>query len=178
VNIAGTAEAARVEMLRLATRDIPRAGVWTDEIDRAGDNAAAGAKVVSYTIDTLERLSTLFPGARARLLIGADQAAAFHLWRRFRDVIAAAEPVVACRGEYATHGALIATMRGAGVWSNQELQAWEARMMPPVLIDSSSTRLRELLAQGSLSEEERTYIERGTDPRVLRFVRAKGLYAR
>ena len=66
------------EVYRGKESDIPRAGVWTDEIDRARDASGSGA---SYSVDTLSRARRWLDeqglsGCMLRLLIGADQAVA------------------------------------------------------------------------------------------------------
>jgi nicotinate-nucleotide adenylyltransferase len=62
----------RVEMLALATGGNPGFAVWTGEIDRGG---------VSYTVDSLERLTLLHPGDELFLLLGPDAVADFPTWR-------------------------------------------------------------------------------------------------
>ena len=120
-------DADRIAMLRLALEGESRASVWTDEIDRTrwhdaeapifgptnatggadrGERATTPARPPSYTIETVERLlesverhAETRGGARpvVRLLIGADQAAAFHRWKDARRLMERAEPVVRSR---------------------------------------------------------------------------------
>ena len=68
--LAGAAH--RVEMLALATGGNPGFAVWTGEIDRGG---------VSYTVDSLERLTRLHPGDDLILLLGPDALTEFPTWR-------------------------------------------------------------------------------------------------
>ncbi len=55
----------------------------------------------SYTVDTLDALVARYPHDRWRLVIGADQAAAFESWRDPQGLLALAEPVVIARGPVA-----------------------------------------------------------------------------
>lgn len=162
-------DADRVEMLRLALRDVPRAAVWTDEIDRA----QAGEP--SFTVHTLQRLrAAVGPGPTFRLLIGADQAAALHAWREPRRVVEMAEPIVMMRGGRDSPDALIARLRGAGYWNDDELAAWASRIVPIGRSEISATGVRRLLADDAPEGE----LAAALDPRVLDYIRSRGLYRR
>jgi nicotinate-nucleotide adenylyltransferase len=60
------------------------------EVERAGP---------TYTVDTLAALRADYPGAELFLQIGADQALAFHGWRRARDIIDIATVSIAVRDD-------------------------------------------------------------------------------
>lgn len=64
--------ADRLEMLRLAVADDANYQVDDAEINRKG---------LSYTVDTLEHLSTRYPAAKLFLLLGEDALASFDKWR-------------------------------------------------------------------------------------------------
>ena len=51
----------------------------------------------TYTIDTLHELRAEHPGAELFLQIGADQAAAFHTWRRADEILQIATLSIAVR---------------------------------------------------------------------------------
>ena len=70
--------ADRLAMCRLAFADLPRVRVDDRELRRDG---------ATYTIDTLAELHAEEPAAQLFLVIGADQAAAFHRWRRAADIL-------------------------------------------------------------------------------------------
>ena len=80
--------ADRLAMCRLAFAGLPGVVVDDRELRRAGP---------TYTIDTLTALRADYPGAELFLLIGADQALAFHGWRRARDIIEIATISIAIR---------------------------------------------------------------------------------
>jgi len=63
----------RLEMVRLAFGADPRFEVSSVEIDRGG---------LSYTVDTLEALTTLHPGAELIFLIGSDSLRTMDDWKR------------------------------------------------------------------------------------------------
>jgi nicotinate-nucleotide adenylyltransferase len=95
-------DAHRAAMLRLAFADVPRAAVWTDELDRAAAARAAAKPDASFAIDTLRRARAWLDahGGSAvtlRLLIGADQALALHRWREPAALIALAPPLIMLR---------------------------------------------------------------------------------
>jgi nicotinate-nucleotide adenylyltransferase len=86
---ATTPAQVRLELVRLALADRPHAVVEDREIRRRGS---------SFTVTTLAGLAADHPGDRWRLVIGADQAAAFRSWREPERLLALAEPVVVARG--------------------------------------------------------------------------------
>lgn len=154
----------RIAMARLLAKDLERASVWTDEIDRA-----SGMGGPSYTIDTLERMRGSGPAMPRRLLIGADQAAAFHRWRRFREVLTLAEPLVALRPPIQNIAALRGALAAVGVWSDGEVDEWIARVLPAAVSPESSTRVRAEIARGGNADEWLT-------PGVASYIRERGLY--
>lgn len=155
-------DADRVAMLRLATRRLARCGIWTDEIDRSGP---------SYWIDTLRRaIRAAPPGSQVRFLIGSDQAAAFHRWREFREILTLTQPVVLLRSPHTSEAALLRAMRATGAWSKAELEQWGSWVADTELMDSSSTQVRGALRAGS--DSARTLL-----PVAVRgYIREHGLY--
>ncbi|MBL8991177.1 MAG: hypothetical protein JNJ48_06310 [Phycisphaerae bacterium] len=162
----------RVEMLRLALRALPASAVWTDELDRA----AADPSAASYSVDTARHARGWldFQGRRdvqVRWLMGADQAAELHRWREPRSLVALAEPLVMLRPPEQTAAGLLERLRGAGFWRDEELAAWPARIVELPLSDASATEARRALAAG-----DQAALQRLLDPRVLAFIRERGLY--
>ena len=82
----------RLALCRLAFADWPRVRVDDRELQRDG---------ATYTIDTLTELRAGSPGAELFLLIGADQAAAFHSWRQAQDIVRIAIVTIAGRADSA-----------------------------------------------------------------------------
>lgn len=157
----------RLAMLGLAVRAVPRAVVWTDELDRA----SAGQP--SYMIQTIRRLGSLWPHPPAlRLLIGADQAIAFDRWRDARALIQLAEPLVLLREPIDTEAALIDRLAATGAWSKAELDQWGRWIAPVGTIPASATQVRAALAGGGPDAE----LEPLLDPAVLSYIRAHQLY--
>jgi nicotinate (nicotinamide) nucleotide adenylyltransferase len=153
-------DAQRVEMLTLATGHLPRAAVWTDELDRAA-RAGGGA---SYTVDTLRRLREWLDthggeDVRLRLLIGADQAAAFDRWREAQAVVALAEPLVMAR------------QGGDSQKFSAALGDWSRRLLPAPTMDVSSTAVRAAVAVG-----DRPALTKLLDPAVMKVIDRDGLY--
>jgi nicotinate-nucleotide adenylyltransferase len=161
---ARASDAQRTEMLRLAIRDIPRAIVWTDEIDRAEPGEA------SYWIDTVRRARGMLGTATPlRFLIGADQAAEFHRWRAFREILMEAEPLVMLRPPIGDVGAFIDALHKPGVWSEVEIAEWTTRVGDLPIFDASATDARARMTRG----EPPTDL---LDPRILAYIREHGLY--
>ncbi len=157
----------RAAMLKLATDRLDRAGVWTDELDRARDNTP------SYWIDTLRRAREASPSTEFRFLIGADQAAAFHRWREAHQILALASPLVVLREPFADAAALAAHLRATAEWSEDELTIWRDAVLPIPLVGGSATQARTALAA---QPQDRATLERLLDPAVLDYICAHKLY--
>ena len=87
-----SAAAHRLAMCRLAFGGLPKVFVDDRELRRGGP---------TYTIDTLTELRAQYPGAELFLQIGADQAAAFHTWRRAGEIVDMAVISIAVRADSA-----------------------------------------------------------------------------
>ncbi|MBI3258969.1 MAG: nicotinate (nicotinamide) nucleotide adenylyltransferase [Ignavibacteriae bacterium] len=72
----------RLAMVQLAIQDNPFFRFCDEEIKRGG---------VSYTIDTIRWFQEQFPESTLFLLIGADQAKEFPLWKRWKEIIDAVQ---------------------------------------------------------------------------------------
>ncbi|MFI4917224.1 MAG: nicotinate-nicotinamide nucleotide adenylyltransferase [Phycisphaerales bacterium JB060] len=154
-------DAQRVEMLRLATSDVPDCTIWTDELDRAAEGEP------SYWARTLERAATLLAHRTLWFIIGADQAASFHRWRQPREMLQLARPIVLPRHPIASSNDLRANMASAGFWDETELDRWAESFVDIDLLRAASTEVRE--AQGSPFDTP-------LHPSVLDYARANNLY--
>ncbi|MEO0483937.1 MAG: nicotinate (nicotinamide) nucleotide adenylyltransferase [Planctomycetota bacterium] len=162
-------DADRVEMLRLAIAEAPRAVVWTDEIDRAEAGGRSGA---SYWVTTLERARTaLGPEAPMRFIVGADQAVAFRRWHEPERILELADPVVLVREPIGSAAALEAAMRASGEADPDWLERWRGRCVRAPKSDASSTAVRAALAAG----DARTASVMLT-PAVAGYIDERGLY--
>lgn len=155
-------DAARIEMLGLMLADEPRCSLWRDELERTTPGQA------SYAIDSVRRLAERFPGRPLRLLIGADQAVAFHRWKDAATLLELAPPLIACRDEAAaTREALTASLRATGAWTSEQIERLAAGCFACPLIEASSTSIRAAAGEaGDLLH-----------PAVAAYVRSHGLYA-
>jgi nicotinate-nucleotide adenylyltransferase len=131
------ADEHRIGMLRAFTAASDLCAFWTDEIDRAVPGEP------SYMIDTLTRLrSVIRPTVKFRLVIGSDQAAAFHRWHRPRDIIALAEPYVLFREPFASDQAFLDSI-DRSFWTNADLKRWRGWIAnAPVIREDNSTAVR------------------------------------
>ncbi|HJL05720.1 MAG TPA: nicotinate (nicotinamide) nucleotide adenylyltransferase [Polyangiaceae bacterium LLY-WYZ-15_(1-7)] len=84
--------ADRRAMLELALEGLRGVRISDVERDLGGES--------SRTLHTLQALAKRTPGARFRLVIGADILAETHRWHRWEDVAALAPPLVVGRGGY------------------------------------------------------------------------------
>jgi len=160
-----TSATHRAAMLSLAIRDVPDAGIWLDEVDRAVEGSA------SFTIDSLRRLRTLRPDASITLLIGADQAAAFHKWRSARRILALASVLVVLREPFGSEEALLQEMQRSAFWTRDELAMWKSSVTQTPLDTVSATSVRERIhAQGAESVAD------VLAPAVLEYIRQQHLY--
>lgn len=159
-----TPAAHRVAMLHLAVRGLPRAGVWTDEIDR--DDGSP-----SFTIDSVRRALIAAPGVRPRLVIGSDQAVSFHRWREAPALLTFAPPLILLREPIADAPSLLSAIQGTGAWNADQMQAW-ARAIVPAIPEhpANSTAIRAELRAGR--EPPADWLA----PGVLEYIRANRLY--
>jgi nicotinate-nucleotide adenylyltransferase len=136
----------RLEMVRLAVADDANYTVDDAEINRKG---------LSFTVDTLEHLSSRNPGAQLFLLLGEDALAGFEQWRnpgRIREL------------------ATVAAMRRGGPDRLRiEAKAPDVLTVSTRRVDVSSTEIRERLRAGKS-------IKGFVPESVERFIEARGLY--
>lgn len=165
---------ARVAMLKAAIDARPRTIIWTDEIDRA---KASGEP--SYMVETLRRAHrslsdrTGTETVNLRLLIGADQALAFHRWKDHAEIAKLAEPLVMLRTPSESAASLNDAMAGTGEWSNAELERWRARIAPVPTMGVSATDARELMAR---PDPDSARLAELLPAPVLAIIRSRGLY--
>lgn len=129
----------RVKMCELAMGWMPRVEISRIEEELGGE---------SRTLRTVEKVASDHPGARLRLIMGADIIVESKKWHRFDRVAELAPPLVLGRVGVAYEGA-----------------------PAPVLPDISSTVVRAALASGDVSK-----IEELVPRAVIEYARAKSLY--
>ncbi|MDX2016122.1 MAG: nicotinate-nicotinamide nucleotide adenylyltransferase [Planctomycetota bacterium] len=156
----------RLAMLALAWKDALHATIWPGELERA--RVTSGP---SYTIDTVRELAA--PGSELALLIGSDQAGAFHRWREARELFARARPWVVPRGEVRDRAALRRALEAANFWTREELDLWPARWVDAPIDPASSTLVRAELAK---REPDRALLESLLGAKVSQFILTRGLY--
>ncbi len=126
-------DSQRVEMLEAATRDMPRTGVWTDELDRANAGEA------SYWVDTLRRLRGMVGDeVTVWFVVGQDQAVRLHTWHEARDLVRLARPAVVARGTEPSEDPLA----NLAAWTDRERERFAAVRCGPWEVSSSAIRER------------------------------------
>lgn len=88
----------------------------------------------SYTIDTLQCIHDLDPGASLFLFIGADQAEVFDSWHRWQDILSLSRLVVWARPDAGPPAQALLQ------WHNE--RQMELQFLDLALNDLSSTQLR------------------------------------
>jgi nicotinate-nucleotide adenylyltransferase len=89
----GATAAQRLAMLRLAIRGERKFALWDGELRRTG---------VSYTFDTLARLTRELPGRPLYFIVGSDNLGEIVAWHRYREVLGMVTLCVAHRPGHAT----------------------------------------------------------------------------
>ena len=143
----------RLEMLKLAVRDLDRIEVSALALEREGP---------SYTADTVEQLRQIYPDAELVLLMGADMLERFAQWKNADRILEHAD--LACfsrglRGEETRIEAAVRELEAAG--------ARVTRLRNPV-IDISSTQLRRMLVFQCAGD----FLPAGVEE----YIRSHGLY--
>lgn len=154
-------DAQRVEMLRLATAELPDCAIWTDELDRAVEGEP------SYWVRTLERAAALLAGRTLWFIIGTDQAISFHRWRDARRMLELASPLVLPRQPITTAAELRSALAEAAYWNDKELDRWAESFVQIDSMRAASTTIRD--ADGSPFDTP-------MHPAVLAYVRRHRLY--
>lgn len=154
-------DAQRLAMLRLAIEGLPSCTIWTDEIDRATRGEP------SYWAKTLEHARSLLGGRAMSFIIGADQAVNFHRWKKPRELLAMARPLVLPREPIVRAEQLRGRMARVRYWTEEELDRWTAAFLEIGPLPAASTEVRD--ARG-------TPFETPLDHRVLRYAREHHLY--
>lgn len=147
----------RINMLHLATNDLPGFGVSRCEIDRPAP---------SYTYDTVMQFRVARPGARLTWLIGADMVGSLPSWYRIGELMQICDISVMSRGgvDAPNFDAVAASL---GKEAGRKLR--EAAIVTP-LIPVSSTEVRARLATGQ-------DVSGMLHPGVLAYIYEHGLYS-
>jgi len=142
----------RLKMVELALKDVPGCKVLDLEITRKGP---------SYMIDTLKKLSTLYPKASFFLLLGEDLLSTIDEWKSVHQLFQMAPPLVAARKS--------AVLQGK--WQKDPIlkKMIEKGRTETSLFDISATEIRTRIKEG-------LYVGHLLHPRVLRYIEKERLY--
>lgn len=121
----------RLEMLRIAAADCPKAEVSDIELNRGG---------VSYTFQTVLELKKHYPDAERILLMGSDMFLCFDQWKQPDDILKNAELGVFYRGSKGEKAAVAENQ------AKLEQRGAKIRLVENDVVDISSTQLRRMLA--------------------------------
>lgn len=145
--------ADRLEMCRLAFRDIPQAEISDLEIRRKGK---------SYTVDTIRQLKQDYPDSKLFLLVGGDMFRSFKGWVRFDEILQNCTLCTAAR----ERGELRELNRYRIVL---EQYSENLLILDVPVLELSSTEIRQRVAAGQSCEAL-------LDDAVIRYIAEKQLY--
>ncbi len=148
--------AQRLEMVRLAAEALGPA-VQVDDLELRREGR-------SYTLDTLRQLKKAHPKDALYLLMGTDMFLTFHRWREPGEIAKLCTLCAFGRSEKDSEE-LFSVQRA---YLRETLGADVVTIALPHIVDISSTRLREHLAEGGGGE----YL----DPAVYGYILREGLY--
>lgn len=116
----------RLEMCRLAFKEVPRVAVSGFEADKGG---------ISYTIDTLRHFRGIYPDGRLYFIMGSDALPTLPCWKDFKGILENASVIAASRrsGE---EKSLVDTAERLSVYG-------EIIIVPITPLEISSTEIRE-----------------------------------
>ena len=117
----------RVEMCRLAFKDIDGVVISEMEIERGGK---------SYTVDTVKELSA--PGRRLLLFCGTDMVLSFDRWYKYREILDLCYPVYMRREKDAMLDSMI--VNKLTKYFNESGKMFRKLVGEPVSISSSQVR--------------------------------------
>jgi nicotinate-nucleotide adenylyltransferase len=143
-----TSAEERFQLVQAAVGDVPGLEAGRLEIDRGGE---------SYTVDTLEELAKLDPGAELFLVVGWDVAGSLTTWDRWEDIQRLATLLVVNRP-------------GVGRPHGLDDDGWRVLEVTVPNLEISSTDLRARAADGRPLD----YL---MPEAAVHFVRSHGLYA-
>ncbi len=121
----------RLEMLRIAAADCPKAEVSDIELNRGG---------ISYTFQTVSELKERYPDAELILLMGSDMFLCFDQWKQPDDILKNVELGVFYRGNKGEKTAVAESK------AKLEQRGAKIRLVENDIVDISSTQLRRMLA--------------------------------
>lgn len=144
----------RLDMCRLAAEDIPFLEVSDLELRLKG---------VSYTVQTLRKLTQNFPEVEWHWIIGSDMLYTFHQWYRYEEILSIAKVVAGAR-EQAEYDKMLSYREQLGPLKNRvEIIRLAAKPL-------SSTQVRKALETGE--PVVRDYLPE----QVFSYIREHGLY--
>lgn len=169
----------RYEMVSLALRE--EEGMEASDIDAPRPDGSP-----NYTFDTIEKLKGLLPeGADLFFLMGADSLQTLKFWHRAKDLLLAADFIIAARPGFSfqelqesmPEGLIVIeggeasspSIRSLTIKAEQEERSSRIHLLPDLRENVSATAVRAALREG---KAERVIVPRA----VLDYIRKQGLY--
>ncbi len=127
----------RLNMLRLALSERSDMVVSDLELTRGG---------VTYTIDTLEQIKSVYSTIKIYFIIGDDSLVSFHQWHRYEQILSKCTLLVATRSE------TFDSMRQYSKQLIEKLGYGEIIILRNDIVNISSSNIREQLSQQNMPE--------------------------
>lgn len=144
----------RINMLKLASKDIEKTTISDMEIIRGG---------TTYTIDTLRQIMNINPDIHIYFIIGADSLYSIEKWREFENIFNNCT-LIAARRECALEDIQSYASELKNKYPNLNIEFLNTRS-----IDISSSHLRSSIKIGKLSDEF-------LDQSVVKYIKTNYLY--
>lgn len=156
----------RKYMVELATQDVPSWRVEPFEVEQEGP---------SYTVNTLEYLSTKYPDYQFCFVVGTDQLANLHTWKHWQSLF-----------DYARIGVVDRDQLGAfvvpDVLKQHQVRDRLFRIpMPRIAVSSTDIRRQFAFASSANQEIRETAVHRlkaGLPPPVYEYLKVNPVYGR
>lgn len=147
---------ARLDMLHIAVKDIPKIEISDIEFKREGK---------SYTFDTLTELEKIYPHSEFCLIIGADQFLSFNKWYRWEDILSKVTLCTCAREDEEEKKKIIDFSHTLGINNNDKFFLLDV----PVL-KLCSSEIRDKISKG---ENAASLLPNG----VYEYIKKEGLYS-
>lgn len=153
----------RLAMATLAFSEIPDVVIDPREVNRSGE---------SFTVDTLREIARECGASRENLilLIGADQALQFDLWKEWREIDHVLATIAIVPRPPLAARQLAAQLEEKFSRLGEDGERWEKSVLPFESVDLSATEIRSRLRSGQ-------NIGDLVSPAVEEWIRKHGLYA-
>lgn len=149
-------EKARLDMLNIAVKNIPKTEISDIEFKREGK---------SYTFDTITEFEKIYPDSEFCLIIGADQFLTFDKWYKWQDILSKVTLCTCAREDEEEKKKIIDFSHILGISGNGKFF-----LLDVPVIKLSSSEIRDKISKG---ENAASLLPDG----VYEYIKKEGLYS-